>query len=98
MAALHHYFIRKASGRAMTYPILDNRPPNAGFPLTGAVRCVEGLGMAYEPGTHAATILLDWGLGFDAVVRGLVAEIGMSPAQATRATTAAKADQRARIR
>jgi hypothetical protein len=53
--------------------------------------------MAYEPGTHAATILLDWGLGFDAVVRGLVAEIGMSPAQATRATTAAKADQLARI-
>jgi len=54
--------------------------------------------MAYVPGTHAARVLLDWGLGFDAVVRGLVVEIGMSAAQATRATTAAKAERRTRIR
>jgi hypothetical protein len=65
--------------------------------LTGAIRGVDGLDMAYEPGTHAATILLDWGLGFDAVVRGLVAEIGMSTVQATRATNAAKAERLARI-
>ena len=52
----------------------------------------------YEPGTPCSTILLDWGLGFDAVVRGLVVEIGMSAAQATRATTAAKADRLARTR
>jgi hypothetical protein len=43
-------------------------------------------------------ILLDWGLGFDAVVGCLVAEIGMSAAEATRATTAAKAERLTRIR
>jgi hypothetical protein len=53
--------------------------------------------MAYEPGTHAAVILFDHGLGFDAVVRGLVVEIGMSAAQATRATVAAKAERLARV-
>jgi hypothetical protein len=47
--------------------------------------------MACEPGTQVATLLLNCGLGFDAVIQGLVVEIGMSTAQATRVTAAAVA-------
>jgi hypothetical protein len=70
----------------------------AGFPAYGRGPGRRHIDMAYVPGTHAATVLLDWGLGFDAVVRGLVAEIGMSAAQATRATTAAKAERLTKVR
>jgi hypothetical protein len=45
--------------------------------------------MTYTPGMRAATTLLECGLNFDAVVRGLIAEIGMSPAEAIRATSVA---------
>jgi hypothetical protein len=47
--------------------------------------------MANEPGIHSAALLLDTGLSFDAVVRGLVIEIGFTPAQAARAATQATA-------
>ena len=50
-------------------------------------------GRPYVLGTHAASVLLDHGLGFDAVVRGLVDEVGISAAQATRAAAVASAER-----
>ena len=47
--------------------------------------------MGNIPGTHAATLLFDKGLWFDAVVRGLVTELGLSEEQAIEAATAAAA-------
>jgi hypothetical protein len=47
--------------------------------------------MEYEPGVYAAMVLFDTGLWFDAVVRGLMAEIGMGPTEAVRATSLAEA-------
>jgi hypothetical protein len=47
--------------------------------------------MAHIPGAHAATLLFDKGLWFDAVVRGLVTELGLSEDQAIDAATAAAA-------
>ena len=49
--------------------------------------------MAHIPGSHAATLLFDKGLWFDAVVRGLVTELGLSEDQATEAATAAAAER-----
>jgi hypothetical protein len=48
--------------------------------------------MTYAPGTHAATLLFDLGLSFDAVVRSLVVEIGMSADEATLATEVAASE------
>jgi hypothetical protein len=45
--------------------------------------------MSYIPGTHSATLLLQCGLEPDAVVRGLVDEIGMDAEQARLATAEA---------
>jgi hypothetical protein len=50
-----------------------------------------GAGMAHIPGAHAATLLFDKGLWFDAVVRGLITELGLSEDQAFDAATAAAA-------
>ena len=52
--------------------------------------------MALIPGTHAATLLFDKGLWFDAVVRGLVTELGLTEEQAIDAATAAAATRFAR--
>jgi hypothetical protein len=51
--------------------------------------------MALIPGTHAATLLFDKGLWFDAVVRGLVTELGLTEDQAVEAATAAAAARHA---
>jgi hypothetical protein len=48
--------------------------------------------MEYVPGSHAASALFAIGLGFDAVVRGLVIEIGMTIDEAELAASAALAD------
>jgi len=46
--------------------------------------------MEYVAGSHAASALFAIGLGFDAVVRGLVTEIGMTFDEATRAAVLAR--------
>jgi hypothetical protein len=61
--------------------------------LTCAEARVDDLDMAYERGTRTAAFLFGTGLSYGAVVRGLVAEIGFTPAQAARAATAATAGQ-----
>jgi hypothetical protein len=48
---------------------------------------------AFTPGTHTAALLLDKGMSFDAVVRGLVVSVGISADQATHAVTAATDDR-----
>jgi hypothetical protein len=42
-------------------------------------------------------VLFDTGLWFDAVVRGLMVEIGMSPTEAVRATSLAEAVRAERL-
>ena len=45
--------------------------------------------MAYIAGTQAATALFEKGLWFDAVVRGLIEELGLTNEEATLAARAA---------
>jgi hypothetical protein len=59
--------------------------------VIGPAPAVDDMSMEPTPGVRAAMLLFDRGLWFEAVVRGLRAELEFSDEAATRAATAAAA-------